>query len=343
MRNINFIIAVILMAGFFGINDLLEADPQSPYFKKWDKDNYGKIIGQIVDADTGEPVHEVFRIFFYSGIKEHFDNDYAAFPILETDKKGYFTINYKPGHFFLYCKPDEPDSLYCEDRDPFRFPGNRAGFPVERGKITKVMKKVHKGGELTINLIDPSGSKLIPKNLFSNVNTYADLVEFDTLKDFDKFRKKGDLDNGEITLIGIFPGTYHLHLRFGGMGLVSQVKENISIESKRTTTVEIQVNLNDDTGVQGKVFDLNSNPLKGIKVTVYTTKIGTVADVYTDDSGNYKISGLNEGQYYIKYRLYYGKNNRNFISYPLEKITVYKSQLTQKNITLDTKGKTVSK
>ena len=53
----------VLVVGIINSRVLL-AVPQ----EDGDRDNNGKVIIQVVDFDTGEPVNEVFSVYFYNSL-----------------------------------------------------------------------------------------------------------------------------------------------------------------------------------------------------------------------------------------------------------------------------------
>ena len=80
MKRAIFYVLIVLVISIIN-NRMSLAVPQDSV----DKDNYGKVIGQIVDAETGENVKEKFLITLYRRFEPDRDNSR-----IYTDQNGHF-------------------------------------------------------------------------------------------------------------------------------------------------------------------------------------------------------------------------------------------------------------
>ena len=99
---------VVLVMGIIS-RDLLMAVPQE------DEDNYGKVIGQVVIQETGEPVNETFQVTFY----DHRGDEYIK-KYVETDDHGRFIVELFPYIYYLGLTPLSDNSKYCKLLSPFK-------------------------------------------------------------------------------------------------------------------------------------------------------------------------------------------------------------------------------
>lgn len=289
--------------------------------EEWGKDDYGKIIGQIVDAETGEPVKEKFFIGCYPNSSVSFLLSLPEFSTY-SDENGFFSFSekVKTGLYILHCYPNSKDSGYSIDPDPINFKETFQEIKVERGKITQVFKKVYLAGKMKIIIVNSDGSKINPKDYFSYINIGVDIHRVLPNGDVNKSilltsgSYLGNLDEGEYTQTHLFPGIYNIEVDFNGMGYGNKRVENIVIDKNMTTDVGVVLDMNDQTGVFGKVVDQNGNPISDLEVSVseldQSKKFKIYADVDTDSNGIYKIFGLEEGIYEI----IFFRINPNFFS-----------------------------
>ena len=100
--------------------------------------------------------------------------------------------------------------------------------------------------------------------------------------------------------------------------------------------VKIVMDLNNKTGVFGKITDLDGNPVEDVEVYISSSKVidGSKrnATTYTNSKGNFKIIGLVEGRYRIGFYKLFKPNDTSFLI-PSEEIfikTNFMSELNKK-------------
>jgi hypothetical protein len=291
----------VLLSATKVTNFLLEED---------DPDNYGMVIGQLIDVETGKPVKEVFKVEF--NLAEYKDN-----PVMfrqnfgpETDSNGRFMTKWEPGNYILYCYPVKPSDVYCYSPLPLYYQENAHEVRVERGKITRTVIKAYRGGKLRLMLVDPAGRITRPNDYIEGIQINWRLVNYIggfSALDTGTYHIVGSLRNGEWTFTSIYPGDFYLELDFGPLGYGSRRIDHIRVEKGQTVETKVLVDMNDTTGVEGRVFDQNGVALKDVEVEISERKKGNAdsfrirAAFSTDSNGYYKIIGLKEGYYGITY------------------------------------------
>ncbi len=331
MRNAVIFFTVILIMGV-SFQNLLSAG--SPGEEELDKDNFGKVVGQLVDAENGTPVKARVYLFIHSGKIDQFSKELTLFPTAESDQNGCFSLEVNPGQYYLYCKPMERNSWYCEEPYPFLYNEPKNPFDVERGKITKVVKEVHLGGSIKVQLVDSTGMRLNPKEISKSVDIDLRLYNVSTNIQYSKFHKNGDINLGETTLKGIFPDNYNLVIHFSGLGVAPQIKQGLVVERKKTIEVQFSPDMDDVTGVHGTVSTENGAPLESVEVRLCTPNAGRISMTYTDNSGYYRIVGASEGAYFLVF-FYRFPGKRSYYHPPGQDIYIKKDALTQVNKVLN--------
>ncbi|MDQ1354749.1 MAG: Carboxypeptidase regulatory-like domain [Acidobacteriota bacterium] len=331
MKRTILIFLIVLTIGIISANRLM-AIPQEE--DEWKNDDFGRVIGQIIDADTGEPVNEHFWIQLFPFEKSDKVVRGATF------KNGSFSIKAKPGRYAPSCSP-YAKSEYSDDPDPIKIPEVRQEIKVEKGQITKVFKKAYRAGKLKIVIVDINGARIIPKNLFSDADIQESLDRTFADGNIEKYLTplsaayNGYLEDGERTIGQLYPATYTLEIdfRFTYLGYGSRRFENISIEKNKTTEIKVVLDLTDQTGVYGKVVDMSGNPVEDVHVRVLKVERSNInmgyAETYTDSNGNYKLIGISEGPYDLRFSRVF----KPFISYdiPDENIVIEKNKMIEKN------------
>jgi hypothetical protein len=293
LRNI-----LVLLVLFFGmIGSFMEmAGTQSG--EEQDLDNYGFLRGKIIDEDTGKPVNEKFFVSI-NNLNYTFLSHFGT----ETDVNGFFKCKWYPGTYLLYFFPRSHISKYCWDKNPRRFPGEKNIVKIERGKITEIVKKATLAGRLKLLMVSKDGSRINPKIIFGekidcNVHIVGDSLIDNTNGEF--FTEGDDFNDGEILVHSLCPDIYTLDVAFDGMGIPSISLEGIVIEKNSTTEVEVKIDFDDPTGVEGVIYYESGGSIDNVEVGIggpIGSSDSISASVYTDQNGYYKIVGLKEGTY----------------------------------------------
>jgi len=290
-------------------------------------DQYGKVIGQIVDAETGEPVKERFFINI-------FESKYDKYPANlykwgnKTDDRGKFELELIPYTYYLQFYPESSESKYCRDPYPYRVEEReRYAIIVEPGKITYFKKKAIIGGILKLYTADMNNNRFNPREKFNqefNITSYI-------VSDFymGGFGESGALNDGEQIVYGLYEAMYRIDIEFEGLGFKDFTKDNIMVEKGKTTEVNINLDLTDITGVEGVVTDAAGVPIEGTDISF--SGIGIPNDdtirykAFTNNDGYYKLTGLPEGKYFIIY--YYHTQKGRVISNEYRYLEIKKSVL----------------
>ena len=302
--------------------------------EEWDKDNYGKIIGQVVDEETGEPVNEVFKVSFL-------DCSIAGHPKflfrLESNKQGHFSERVKPGIYGLYFYPDSNTSRYCFEIEPDVDPENRKIIRVKAGQITKFIKKAKLGGVLKLILVDENGDRIIPNFLFNpedmKIRPSVEYAQFPGVY-ASYHNKSGDrFHDGEITLYSLFPGKYYIEVYPTSMGYGPIFLKDVVVQSGQTKIQPVVMDLSDNTGIAGTITDTNGNPIKNALVLIKKNDDHQYfAGIRTDNNGYYKIIGLLEGMYDLDITVFI--TELKFIDDRYENIPISKNTILQKDVVI---------
>lgn len=267
-------------------------------------DNYGKVIGQVVDEDTGGPINEVFSISIFNCSNE-------ANPVflynIRSDNKGYFSHKFQPGTYCLSFFPETNTSIYCYDPPFSMLEGSKHIISIKAGQISRFLKKAKLAGRLRIMLVDRNGEKIDPNVVFNGSDTknirekikftksLGEMVPYNT--------KEGDsLDDGEMMIYSLYPESYSLEVYFSDIGIAPvRINEMISISSGKTVEQNIILDLNDSTGIQGVLVDQNGNFIKDARLIISKEdETEYFVNARTNDVGFYKIIGLKEGFYSLR-------------------------------------------
>jgi len=295
LRNI-FVLLVLFFALIVSNPELAQNQEE----EQWDKDNYGKVVIQVLDVNS-EPVKEIFNVIFFNSLKLDGlqDIDKITELIRKTNDKGHLVVNLKPGIYYLQYLPESIQSKYAYEPSPLLTEFNRQQIAVESQKITKVFKKVNYAGKLKIVLVDPNGTNLNPEEVFSknfgiSLNLFSGnglvgcyMNEYKSEKDLTK--GTDDLNDGRLVIGRLYPGEYGISINFGSMGYKGKIINDIQIFNNQTTVKEILVNINDTTGIEGYVTDQYGNPLENLYIEV------DGAMFETDKNGYYRIVGIDVG------------------------------------------------
>lgn len=301
--------------------------------KQWDKENFGKVIIQIIDQDTSNPVNEEFDIELYDSKK----NDYPV-NLIETkttDKTGRLTLELVPYTYYLQFYPNFNDSKYCVSPYPYFIKAeDRPAIKVEPGKITYFQKKATTGGTLKIYTADMNNVRFNPQEKFKQEFHISTFVNSNDIY-IGVNVGQDDLDDGELTIKKLHPGVYWIRVEFRGLGYIDVEKKDITVYKDKITEVIINVNLADNTGVEGVITDANGTLLDNADLTFSPrdrAKIGQGFVAMTDNNGYYKIEGMPAGSYYVWYGYNCKTKGKGTISVPYGYIEIIKGILKNLNI-----------
>jgi hypothetical protein len=286
------VLALIVAKGLNGV-------PQQEWLI--DKDNYGKVVGRIVDEDTWEPVKEAFLLaFLYS------DRDDYGFNIedkLETTDQGTFEIKLHPNVYSIQFCPLAENSKYCIFPYPFNLEEKeRVLVKVEKGKITVFQLEAPLGGTIKIYTVNQNNVKVDPSMIFNQKFKIQVDIHNPVYRGVNE--GKDNLNDGEFIVNRLYPGTYSLEVSFEGLGYPEVKKENILVEKGKTTEVLVNINLNDNTGIEGILTDVNGVALATAYVGFVHKDIkgsGGFFTAYADKNGYYQLKGMPEGYYYATF------------------------------------------
>jgi hypothetical protein len=260
-------------------------------------DNYGKFEGWILDPKSGNPVNEVFWIDLLNCCR--FESEARIFRHRKTDQRGYFSFEVDPGQYCLHIGPDSKNSIYCIE--PYQFYHDQFEFPVmiEAGKITETRKKATYGGSIKIRILDTKGKIINPStDLPQGANVYIQIVSPYYIIGIPL---DATLENeGETVINRFFPSLYSIDVIFHGTGYETLTYENVQVKESEITKIDCVIDLEDNTGIEGRVVDENGNPCKGVRVFM-VPKFYVEGDfnTATNTDGYYRITGLPEGRYKI--------------------------------------------
>ena len=313
-----------------------------------EQDNWGKVIGQIVDAQSMKPVQESLGLEVYDVNDSRGEMLFSsgAGTSFKSDSQGVFERRMAPGKYFLLLVPLKEESEYCVDANPFNFTELYCEFTVHPGKITRVFKKAYKGGNIKFNLVDEKGNLLNPDNYEDNWIGYGLYIQTNDGRLSDSIFEGPNTSNFPKTkfegrFLQLYPGIYHINFEFEGMGYGSKVIRDIVVKPKETVEIKIQLDQSDQTGVQGRVVDQKNQPIKDVKVSakflnIDDERFAQSAQVYTDSMGRYRIIGLNEGSFKIYYFLPKQFNPiRAKVNQPRLNVYIKKNLVVTQNVTIE--------
>jgi hypothetical protein len=291
MRSRNIFVLLVLFFALIGSYVLCEGQ---------DTDDYGKLVGWILDPNSGKPVNEVFIVELFNCSRT--ESEAVLFKQRKTDKKGYFSIEEEPGQYCLHISPNSLESKYCIE--PHQFHNDQFYFPVmiEKGKITEIMKKATHGGAIKVRVLDTSGSVINPSEDLpkgAKISVSIDSPNY-MIGELSQHVVYDNMDDGETTVRTLFPSKYNLRVNFIKTGYKTLNFKDVPVKENEVTEIDCVIDLNDITGIEGKVVDINGNPMKGIEVSMIPLfEVGGSFKDITDIGGNYRITGLPEGSYHI--------------------------------------------
>lgn len=329
---------------FIGVSSFLTSQSNVDRLPDCQYENCGKVVGYLIDAETKERIKEDFYVSFCDCyIKDRlkiFNVENVIYTI--TVKNGNFSVKIPEGQYCLQFFPRDHGSKYCFDPTPSLNPIKAQFIKVKKGQIATIRKLMKPGGSLKITLVDVNNNRINPVQLFNeNINIKAKLASEKVSPAIWGFGEESDellLNDGEIIINNLFPEKYTLNIEFENMGYGSQKTENIEIERNKTKEINIKIDINDKTGIEGKILDKNNIPLKDIYLIIKPSMekkeifFSEFADITSNNNGNYKIIGLKE----MKYDLFvYGNINGVEIKKNFYGINIKKDIIMKKDIIID--------
>jgi hypothetical protein len=317
------VLMLVLLLGLMGINLLVEGQ---------DADDYGKLTGWILDPDSGKPVDEVFVIDLFNCVE--FESQATLFRHRETNKNGYFSIEINPGQYCMHISPKSLESKYCIE--PYHFENDQFNFPImiEKGKITHIRKKATPGGAIKVRVLDTGGKLVIPstdlgKKAEISVSIYSSNYIIGSLRDHYLY---DEMNDGETTIRTLYPSPYEVSVSFYRTGYKTLTYENVPVKENEVTGIDFVIDVNDITGIEGRVLDINGTPSKGIKVTMIP-QFSVSGDFYdiTDENGHFRITGLTEGLY----KIMLSSTSRGILRTIKGNVEIKKDILLKKDIQID--------
>lgn len=284
-------IAVIAVKGLNGV-------PQQEWLI--DKDNYGKVVGRIVDEDTGEPVKEAFQLLFLDSDRDDYGFNVEARE--KTTDRGTFEKKLLPHVYLIEFYPLAKNSRYCFFPYPFKLDEKeRVVVKVERGKITVIQIEAPLGGTIKIYTVDQNNVKFNPSMTFNQ--KFKSQVDIHNPVYWPVHEGKDNLNDGEFIANMLYPGIYSLDVRFEGLGYPRVKIENILVEKGKATEVLVNFDLKDNTGIEGILTDVNGLALEGAYVGFTHNDMESGGDfgAYSNKNGYYQLKGMPVGYYYITY------------------------------------------
>lgn len=272
-------------------------------------DNFGKLIMQIIDPVTGKPVNEVFKVILYDSRNSGYPSN--TIQTEETDNNGKIILKLMPYPYYFQIYPKSDQSNYSYSPYPFNLNiEERPLIKTEPGKITYLQKKATIAGSIHILLYDKNNNRINPAEIIKQKHEIVTTIASDFyINDHSGW---DDLNDGELIAEGLYPGKYWIRVKFEGLGFPRIKRENIQVESGKQTIVNINLDVDDNTGVEGKVVDASGISMEGVIVTfsdVNQKKILSHSyNAYTDKSGYYKLIGMPTGLYKVSYN-YFPKNS----------------------------------
>jgi hypothetical protein len=325
------------------------------------KNDYGKIIGQIIDEETNLPVSELFKIFVS-------DCSNVSKPVVvnvnneKSNSKGRFVFNnVKQGVYCLSYSPVSEKTIYCYEPGKKFSPNFQHIVKIKSGQITRIIHKVYRGGNLKVVLVDRNGNKIVPRSimvpspdpLFSDADLHKLNVDIDSeeypedkINNFVEYNsiKNDILDDGEFTFFGLFPGKYKIDVDLDFLGYGNPIKfSHIDVIKGQTAEIKVLVDLVDNTGIDGTIVDQYGNPVKnaivGVMLQTDDENLKFNASIRTNQNGYYKIVGLKEGLYELYVLVMWDWDNYELKRKNIKNIRINKNFITSKNMVMEKPSK----
>jgi protocatechuate 3,4-dioxygenase beta subunit len=259
----------------------------------------GSISGTVTDGQ-GSPLP-------YTGVKLYdatggaVDGGYS-----NADSAGNYSISgLSSGSYYILFNPSSPDgmpqvwyygSANWQGATPITVnsPEAKTGIDGQLGVGGSI------SGTVTNTEMTPLGD--VQVNLYNSEKEYYLYVSTDT--------------SGNYSFRGLASGQYYISYYIFGMPQIwyggafnQQAATPITVTAPSAITginMQMQPAITGGGGISGTVIDSSNNPYPGVSVVLYDSTGKEVAGSYatTDWSGNYAISGLESGTYYVQFNVY---------------------------------------
>ena len=308
------------------------------------RDTFGKVIGQIIDPETGKPVNIKFRICIFDWYDSESPYGGRTDCNFYSDDKGHVNIDLPPATYGFLFHPQERNSKYSGTYNPLykKMPPEykemcSCVIKVETGQITRFVKKAIIGGALKVTLVDLAGNPVDPAVAFPgrSVSTQGDIVNNNLVPGSPSIALT--LENGRFFRNGLFPdSSWEVDLRFFGIGYGVFKKKDIVIKANEVTEINVPIDPNDITGIEGKIVDELGNPQK-VRINFFQKDRSIKGDFeyHTDSNGHYIMTGMPEGFYEVV--VYDGHEFHFFFQNII--VEIKKNILLERDFTISTSGK----
>ncbi len=293
-------------------------------------DDWGKLIGRVVDPYSGRNANEKFEIQLLT--LDELKDGHHHYRGYTTDEYGTLSVKLPSGIYYLVFRPKELDTRYSFEPLPRRNEKYVFKVKIEPGKITEFVKTATVGGSIKIKLKDPDGRLVEPEKAFDGnvkISVSLDSPDID-LPIYASMRTKDNLDDGEMLVSGIFPGIYSVKVSYSGIAYPTFRKNNVEIRKSETTEVEVVIDPFDSTGLEGKVLNQYGEIIKKAVVKLFPVfPVYEKFEGYSDSGGRFRLTGLPAGKYEIGVRV------KSTIYYLKEEVEIKKNVLLKKDITVN--------
>jgi len=285
---------------------------------------YGSICGKLIAGDTGMPLKKALIMLYLHDPKYGISNPDYTF----TDKEGNFCFEMlREGTYYLtyipeqlYLGNDELFTVKYVNKKNYNWPDTIILEKGENVYITITADQI--GGSISGRVLKGDGVTPFPE-----VSLSAYSPEGNQSIDQSK-------EDGSYRITHLIPaGNYRLSTDISGYG--RKIIAGIRVEAgKETSGVDIIINTDDPTGVEGTVTTSDGKPVEGQMVWVFIKNDFKGGRNFTDKDGKYSISALEPGIYTMKTHYY-----TDAINAPKEKIiegvVIEKGKKTKVDIILD--------
>lgn len=273
----------------------------------------GAIIGTVTD-EAGNPLPNVTATVYNDLESDGWEwPNYAYTQSGVTDATGVYTITGVDAGANRLCFAD-PAFVYadeCYDNQPTV--QRATDITVTAGTTVTVDVTLALRGGISGTVVDAGGNSLEGQRVYLYIDPEEDGSWF-----LDASRWAYTDPTGAYTLTGLIPGPYRVQFNdpSGQFHAPEFYSDALTIDTAQTVTVtagaitpNINAQMEPYSHITGNVTDLQANPLSPIRVSAYGLVADAVGTLYwdvvsatdTDAQGNYNLTGLTVGQYYIEY------------------------------------------